>query len=82
MGGAIKGGRVLGTYPSDLSEGNPLDIGRGRMLPTLPWEAVWSGVLEWFGIEASQIDTVLPNRQTFAASQLIGAAQMFEAGPR
>ena len=82
VGGAIKGGRVLGTYPSDLSEGNPLDIGRGRMLPTLPWEAVWSGVLEWFGIEASQMDTVLPNRQNFAASQLIGAAQMFEAGPR
>lgn len=78
MGGAVKGRRILGSYPSDISEGSDLDLGRGRMLPTTSWEALWNGVLEWFGVEASQMDAVLPNRRNFAPSQLFNVSQMFE----
>ena len=78
MGGAVKGRRILGSYPSDISEGSDLDLGRGRMLPTTSWEALWNGVLEWFGVEASQMDAVLPNRKNFAPSQLFNVSQMFE----
>ena len=37
-GGSVTGGKMHGAYPEELSEGNPLDSGRGRMIPTMPWE--------------------------------------------
>ena len=37
-GGSVTGGQMHGAYPEELSEGNPLDSGRGRMIPTMPWE--------------------------------------------
>ena len=41
LGGAVKGGKILGKYPDDLSDAGPLSTGRGRIIPTAPWEAVW-----------------------------------------
>ena len=40
MGGEVRGGQILGAYPSTLakSDANPLNIGRGRLIPTTPWE--------------------------------------------
>ena len=37
MGGSVKGGQIVGDYPH-LKAGAPLEIGRGRMIPTTPWE--------------------------------------------
>ena len=37
LGGSVKGGQVAGTYPDDFTEDAPLNLGRGRMLPTTPW---------------------------------------------
>jgi len=34
MGGAVKGKDIYGTYP-DLYIDNPLDVGRGRLIPTM-----------------------------------------------
>eukprot|EP00934_Nitzschia_sp_Nitz4_P009264 Nitzschia sp. Nitz4//scaffold316_size20630//7257//13186//NITZ4_008656-RA/size20630-snap-gene-0.2-mRNA-1//1//CDS//3329547514//9254//frame0 len=67
MGGSIKGGRIVGKYPSDLSETSPLrleeDISRGRMIPTTSWDAVWNGVLQWVGVTSDEdLDYCLPNR--------------------
>ena len=44
MGGDVKGGQMFGKYPPDLAEtdANPLNIGRGRLIPTLGWEAICS----------------------------------------
>ena len=78
MGGALKGGRVLGRYPSDITRGGDLDVGRGRMLPSSSWETLWNGLTEWLGVEEGKIDGVLPNRKNFPRSQLFSAAQMFE----
>ena len=39
--------QVLGDYPSDLSEDGAQNIGRGRLIPTSPWEAVWNAVAGW-----------------------------------
>ncbi len=33
MGGAVNGKRIYEAYP-DLYQGNPLDTGRGRIIPT------------------------------------------------
>ena len=86
FGGSVRGGQILGTYPSELGDNSPVNLGRGRVLPTSSWEAVWSGLLEWMGIdkterataENSEMNTVLPNRANFAASQLFSKDQMFK----
>lgn len=58
----MKGGQILGQYPSDLTLTGPLVDGRGRFLPTTSWDAVWNGVLEWFGVDSQEeLDYCLPN---------------------
>eukprot|EP01043_Picozoa_sp_COSAG02_P000106 COSAG02_NODE_2_length_75708_cov_87.013953_9_plen_2901_part_00 len=67
VGGSINGGQMLGVYPSDLREGNPLDSGRGRMIPTMPWEGMWHGVAQWMDIAPEKILEVLPDAANFEA---------------
>merc|ERR1712196_80271 len=43
MGGAVKGGQILGQYP-ELVESSPLYMRRGRIVPTTSWEMIWNGV--------------------------------------
>ena len=39
LGGNVRGGQILGDYPSRLhTEHNPLDAGAYRVIPTIPWE--------------------------------------------
>jgi uncharacterized protein (DUF1501 family) len=64
-GGAVRGGQILGDYPDDLSSEGEQILKRGRVIPTTPWEAVWAGVGEWFGVAESHMDMVLPNRASF-----------------
>ena len=61
MGGGIDGGKILGQYPDDLTEAGPLNIGRGRIMPTMSWDAVWNGVSEWAGVTENEMERVLPN---------------------
>jgi len=63
MGGKVKGGQILGEYPSDLTN----DVGRGRILPTTPWDAIWNGVVKWLGAtEDDELNDILPNRKLFS----------------
>jgi len=63
MGGSVAGGKIHGKYPDDITPIGPLNIGRGRMLPTTSWDAIWNGVAEWMGLEAdAELDYCLPNR--------------------
>ena len=63
LGGEVDGGHVFGSYPTDLSEDAELNVGRGRLIPTTPWEGLWSPVAEWYG--ASDLEKVLPNLGNF-----------------
>merc|ERR1712070_1176109 len=66
MGGGVKGGKIHGTYPNDLTDDGPQSIGRGRLSPTTSWEQLWEPVLEWLGItDNAKKDHVLPNRGNF-----------------
>ena len=59
----MKGGRILGEYPSDLTEKSRLNLGRGRIQPTTSWEALWNGIAQWFGItDENDLDAALPYR--------------------
>jgi uncharacterized protein (DUF1501 family) len=64
LGGAVKGGRVLGKYPNDISPDSPLDDGsrRGRFIPTTSNDSIWNSVVQWYGVPEEDLDYVLPNR--------------------
>lgn len=47
----MKGGQIFGEYPDDLtSAGAQIIEDVGITIPSTPWEALWNGVAEWFGI--------------------------------
>eukprot|EP00475_Leptophrys_vorax_P010663 TRINITY_DN1725_c0_g1_i1.p1 TRINITY_DN1725_c0_g1~~TRINITY_DN1725_c0_g1_i1.p1 ORF type:complete len:2015 (+),score=508.39 TRINITY_DN1725_c0_g1_i1:40-6084(+) len=77
LGGSVKGGQILGQYPSDLSDSGGISIGNGRMLPTTSWEALWNGVCEWFGVNPNDLNTVLPNRKNFFPNNLFYKSDLF-----
>jgi uncharacterized protein (DUF1501 family) len=60
IGGAVKGGRIFGQYPK-LYPGNPLDVGRGRLIPTISVDQYFAELALWLGVPAGSLDVVLPN---------------------
>jgi cullin-associated NEDD8-dissociated protein 1 len=82
LGGSVQGQRIHGQFPDDLNpETSELEVGRGRgvLIPTTPWEGMWYGVAQWFGIEEDQMLTVLPNAANFkAGSTLLTEEQLFK----
>lgn len=77
MGGSVKGGQIHGEYPSDITLASPLNIGRGRLIPTMSWESIFNSVLQWMDVPDSQLDYCLPNRFD-AGAQLLTKAEVFE----
>ena len=79
LGGDVDGRKILGQYPERLGEGSDLNIGRGRILPTIGWESIWYGLSEWMGVQPGNMATVLPNAARFASKQLFGADVLFHS---
>ena len=81
FGGAVNGGKVLGQFPDDFEQGDAagLALSRGRMIPTTPWDAMWLGVAEWFGVPlgSPEMEKVLPMHSNFPASSLYDASELF-----
>ncbi len=68
MGGAVRGGRIYGTFPGSLAVGNPLDTGRGRFLPTTSVDEFNAELAMWFGVpNDGSLEQVLPNIRNFYA---------------
>ncbi len=64
VGGAVAGRRIFGQYP-DLFEDNPLDTGRGRLIPTTAVDEYFADLALWFGVDKSNLPLVLPNISRF-----------------
>ena len=64
MGGAVRGGDIYGSYPS-LYEGNSLDTGRGRLIPTTSVDEYFAELALWFGVPRQDLELVLPNIRRF-----------------
>lgn len=64
MGGAVGGGRILGTYPT-LAANSPLDTGRGVYIPTTPVDVYFAELALWLGVSVADLDVVLPNVRRF-----------------
>jgi len=81
IGGALNGGKVLGHYPAEFerSESNKITLTRGRLVPTTPFDAVWMGTSEWFGVPSSQMEYVLPMHKNFPAGTLFSKEDLFRS---
>jgi uncharacterized protein (DUF1501 family)/uncharacterized protein (DUF1800 family) len=77
-GGSVRGGRVLGQYPTVLSDESELSLGRGRLIPTTPFEAQWNALGEWFGVTPELMNDVLPNLANFPKEQIFTKEDVFE----
>ena len=64
VGGAVNGRRIYGTYPS-LHENNPLDVGRGRLIPTVSADEFFAEMALWLGVSRGNLPLVLPNIERF-----------------
>lgn len=70
FGGAVKGGRMYGTFPT-LALGGPDDSGsNGRWIPTTSSAQYAATLAQWFGVPANQLGNVLPNIGNFATATL------------
>jgi uncharacterized protein (DUF1501 family) len=66
MGGAVDGGHVYGSYPMSLALDNPLDTGRGRLIPTTSVDEYSAELAMWFGIQNdATLELILPNIRNF-----------------
>ncbi len=80
MGGAVNGGTIYGNYPDSLAAGNPLDVGRGRLIPTTAVDQYAAELALWFGMQNdSDLETILPNIRNFYASDSSAAPLGFMA---
>lgn len=64
VGGAVRGRRIHGSYP-DLFADNPLDVGRGRLIPTTSVDEYFAELALWMGVSRSELPSVLPNIARF-----------------
>jgi uncharacterized protein (DUF1501 family) len=64
LGGAVNGGIIYGDYP-DLYINSPLDIGRGRFIPSTASDEYFAELALWFGVPKTELDMVLPNIEKF-----------------
>ena len=82
LGGSVRGGQIFGTYPNDLTDSGEQSMGRGRIIPTTPWEGVWAPVAEWFGVGQERMAEVLPNLANFQLDEhIVRAETMFHMPP-
>jgi len=75
LGGQVKGRQIYGSYP-DLYQDSPLDVGRGRLIPTTSVDEFFAEMALWLGVQKSTLPLVLPNisrfHDTSSSAQPIG----------
>jgi len=69
MGGAVNGGDIYGTLPR-LSVDGPDSVSNGRVLPTLSATQYAGTLLNWMGLDESQLNQTLPTLRNFPTRDL------------
>jgi uncharacterized protein (DUF1501 family) len=70
MGGAVKGGKIYGTYPT-LALGGPDDSdSNGRWVPTTASSQYAATLAQWFGVSVAELPAVLPSIGNFSTNNL------------
>lgn len=64
VGGAVRGGEIYGTFPptcvNSTDHPNLFDVGSGSLLPTTSVDQYAATLATWFGLDATDINTVFP----------------------
>jgi uncharacterized protein (DUF1501 family) len=69
MGGAVKGGTIVGSYPT-VALGTAEDLGRGRLLPTTSTSQFAATLGSWFGVPDGSLADALPHINKFSVKNL------------
>lgn len=77
FGGSVQGGQIVGRYPDDLTDNSPLSLGRGRFIPTTPFDGGFRAIAEWVGVPPSDMNQVCPNCYRFNETQLFHKEDLF-----
>ena len=51
---------------------------QGVTIQTTPWESVWNGVAQWFGVKEEDLDQILPNRWKFSPDLMWNTTDLFK----
>jgi uncharacterized protein (DUF1501 family) len=68
-GGAVRGGRFYGDYPL-LEIGSALEIGGGRIIPTVSADQYAATLARWFGVADADLAKVAPSIGNFTQRDL------------
>ncbi len=70
LGGAVRGAKLYGTYPT-LSLGGPDDSDvNGRWIPSTSTVQYAATLASWFGVNASQLSQIFPSLGAFSSQNL------------
>ena len=72
----MNGGKMFGQYPTNLTQEGLLNAWRGRMVPTMSFESMWSPVVEWLGVSTADFVDVFPNAVK-AGTPMISKSAMY-----
>ncbi len=70
VGGAVNGNDFYGmppVLPPSLATAGPLDVGRGRFIPTMAVDRFGATLGSWFGVSDTDLLTIFPNLVNFNA---------------
>lgn len=70
LGGAVKGGQIYGRFPLLEPNGTDDAADRGQWIPSTSLDQYAGTLATWFGVPASAMLDVFPNRANFAAGGL------------
>jgi uncharacterized protein (DUF1501 family) len=70
LGGAVKGAKLYGTYPT-LALGGPDDFDmNGRWIPSTSTVQYAATLASWFGVSAAQLNSIFPSLGAFSSANL------------
>ncbi len=79
VGGQVVGRKIYGQYPGlalnpeSGAEVNPLDTGRGRLIPTTSCDEFFAEMAIWLGVPKTSLPLILPNIGNFFATSGSGS---------
>jgi uncharacterized protein (DUF1501 family) len=69
MGGAVRGGRLYGTWPDQTLNG-PDSFSRGQTIPTTAMDQMAATLASWMGLSSTDLAAVFPNLGNFSSPNL------------